>query len=118
MKIQKTTVRPISVHIGNDDLKKSMRVGIRTFLPHEFYLWKVADFIKHFLISASLYEESTLTNLSFLIKEDFLYVVLIFDFTGLKESRKGDAITSILRTIQNPIKFELHLRFRPNLRFN
>ena len=41
------------------------------------------SFIKLFLISQILLKRSTLINLSFLIKEDFWYVVLILDFTGL-----------------------------------
>ena len=43
---------------------------------------KVTFFIKHFSILRILYEGSTLINFSFLIKEDFRYVVSILDFTG------------------------------------
>ena len=68
-------------------------------------------------------------NLGFLIKEDFLYVLLILDFTDLDiyitfirvqnlssiyQSRKVDTRTLILRKIQNPTKFKLSLRCRPD----
>ena len=39
--------------------------------------------MKHFLISPIPYKGSTLINLGLLIKEDFWYMVLILDFTGL-----------------------------------
>ena len=42
---------------------------------------KVTFFMKHFSISPIFYEESTLINLGFLIKEDFRYVFLISDLT-------------------------------------
>ena len=81
----------------------------------------VIFFIKHFLISRLLYAWSTLINFGFLIKEDLWYVVLILDVTGLNvciiliSIRNFDnVITSIVRKIQNPIKFERLLRFREN----
>ena len=55
-------------------------------LPHQYYLYKVQSYIfyKLFLISPILYDGSTLVNFGFLIKQDFLYVTSILDFTGLK----------------------------------
>ena len=93
---------------------------------------KVIFVIKYCLISPILDEGSTLINLGFLIMEDFWYLVVILDFTGLndcilltfvwkflaksKKFRKVDAITSVLRKIQNPIKFERVLRCRLKLK--
>ena len=92
---------------------------------------KINKNIKHFLIQAILYEGSTLNNFGFLIKEDLICgfafctlqaqmsVMLPFVYNMIaqsKESRKVDAITSILRKIPNPLKFEPFLRFRPNLK--
>ena len=98
--------------------------------------WKIGNISDMFLqYSVLCGEGSTLINFGLPIKEDFWYVLFIFlDFTGLnvcnirvlsfvykvsaqsEKSRKVDAITSILRKIQNPIKFETLLRFRPNFK--
>ena len=61
-----------------------MRIGIRTLLPHKFYLSKVKSCIsiKHFLISAILYEENTLINFVLFMK-NFSFTVLMLDFIGL-----------------------------------
>ena len=67
-------------------MEKSMRIGIRLhcFLINFSYAkCKVTFFIKDLLISPILYEEITLINFAFLIKEDFWYVVSISDFIGL-----------------------------------
>ena len=85
-----------------------MRIGIRTLLPHQFYLRNVQSYIfyklqvmKHFLTSLILFEGSTLINLDFFTKEDFWYVYITFirvkKFSFIYKSCKVDAITSILR---------------------
>ena len=63
-----------------------MRIGIRTFISSWMLLnakYKDIFFIKHFLISPIFYEWSKFINFGFLIKEDFWYVISIWDFTGL-----------------------------------
>ena len=67
-----------------------MRSAVTFFIKHNnnnnlnFKKWKVTFFsIKNVLISTIHYEERTLINFGFLIKEVFLYLVSILDFTIL-----------------------------------
>ena len=87
-----------------------MRIGIRT-LFHQLYSCKVqvTAFIKHFLISPTLYKGSTLINFGFLTKEDFRSVVSILDFRDLN-------VCITFTHIQHFVKFEPFLRIQLNLK--
>ena len=81
-----------------------MRIGIRTLLPHQFYLCNVQSymFYEAFLnFTNSLWRKYV--NQSWLLHKDFWYVYIIFirvkKISFIYKSCKVDAIPSILRKI-------------------
>ena len=72
----------VSFKKGANGVKQLVTYYSVISLQFYFAKCKVAFFIKHFLISPSLYEGSTLMNFGFVMKDDFRFVVSILDFIG------------------------------------